>query len=207
MLFIIGRTASGKDTVARILREEKGLKQVKSYTTRDRRYPKEDTHIFISRDEAEKKLREEQIVAKTKVNKNLYFATLSQLWDNDIYIIDPNGLYGLLDHFHSIPIDILYVMSGQEERGKRAEERGHNPIREKQIYEKRELDEDEQFSKFEKTITNPNNSFLFMLDHPEVKSCKIIHNDRSLNDLKQETLRVYDLLQENPFSAMNWTTK
>ena len=48
LLCIMGRTASGKDTLANKLCERTGLRQVISYTTRARRVNEGDTHIFIS---------------------------------------------------------------------------------------------------------------------------------------------------------------
>jgi hypothetical protein len=71
MILIIGRSGSGKDFLARELAKN-GLSQVKSYTTRPPRYEGEDTHIFISAEEAS---RTEGKIATTVINGYEYFAT------------------------------------------------------------------------------------------------------------------------------------
>jgi guanylate kinase len=47
----MGKTASGKDTLANKLCERTGLRPVISYTTRERRVNEGNTHIFISDEE------------------------------------------------------------------------------------------------------------------------------------------------------------
>ena len=81
MILIAGRTGSGKNTYADILKE-KGYKAVISYTTRPKRYETEDTHIFISNEEAD--IIEDK-VASTTINDYKYFATKKQIQDADYY--------------------------------------------------------------------------------------------------------------------------
>ena len=50
-LLIVGRTATGKDTLREALEKHANMTFVKSYATRPRRFENEDTHIFITKNE------------------------------------------------------------------------------------------------------------------------------------------------------------
>lgn len=92
LLCLLGRSASGKDTLANKLCERIGLKQVISYTTRERRVNEGDTHIFITDEEYEQMETENQIAAFTQIGQYRYCCTIDQLYDNDVYVIDYDGL-------------------------------------------------------------------------------------------------------------------
>ena len=51
IFLVMGESGSGKDTITKELSNKYGLKVLKSYTTRPKRYDDEDTHIFISEEE------------------------------------------------------------------------------------------------------------------------------------------------------------
>lgn len=89
---IVGRTAAGKDTLARILEEEYGFRQGLSATTRPRRSPDEATHRFVTEAVA---AAEADKVAQTRIGKNLYYATRADVEAADVYIIDPPGMIQL----------------------------------------------------------------------------------------------------------------
>ena len=92
LLCLMGRTASGKDTLARKLCERVGLRQIISYTTRPRRTNEGDTHIFISDAEYQALEDSGQIAAFTQIGPYRYCCTVEQLYNNDIYVIDPEGV-------------------------------------------------------------------------------------------------------------------
>ena len=92
LLCILGRTASGKDTLANKLCERTGLKAITSYTTRPRRENEGDTHIFTTRETYEQMQTEGNVAAYTEIANNLYWTTVNQLYENDMYIIDYEGL-------------------------------------------------------------------------------------------------------------------
>lgn len=94
---IIGETASGKDTLTKKLCENTGMKQVISYTTRNRRDNESDTHIFVDNSVYEQMKSDDKIAAYTEINGNRYWSTIDQLYDNDLYIIDPIGMKSLED--------------------------------------------------------------------------------------------------------------
>ena len=92
LLCTMGRTACGKDTLVNTLCERNGFKSIVSYTTRPRRENEGDTHIFATRETYEQMQTEGNVAAYTEIAGNLYWTTVDQLYKNDIYIIDPNGV-------------------------------------------------------------------------------------------------------------------
>lgn len=108
---IVGRTGVGKDTLRKKLEEKLGWKFVKSYTTRSKRHPDEDTHIFISKNAASKY---DDRIAHTVISngsgeKDEYFATKQQFEEADAYIVDPFGAYEVLCNVHDEQICIVYL--------------------------------------------------------------------------------------------------
>ena len=111
---IMGETASGKDTLTKKLCEDTGMKAIVSYTTRPRRTNEGDTHIFV--DDSVYEQMKDNFAAYTEINGFRYWTTIEQIYDNDIYIIDPNGLetlenLGLEDIdlcsiYINVPIDV-----------------------------------------------------------------------------------------------------
>ena len=97
LLCILGKTASGKDFLANKLCERTGLKQLISYTTRERRANEGDTHIFITDAEYQKLQDEGHIAAFTQIGQYKYCCTIEQLYEADVYIIDYQGLKHLRD--------------------------------------------------------------------------------------------------------------
>ena len=92
LLCLMGKTASGKDTLAKKLCERAGLHQVISYTTRPRRNNEGDTHIFISDEEYQGLENSGEIAAFTQIGPYKYCCTVKQLYENDVYVIDPIGI-------------------------------------------------------------------------------------------------------------------
>ena len=111
---IMGETSSGKDTLTKKLCEDTGMKAIVSYTTRPRRTNEGDTHIFV--DDSVYEQMKDNLAAYTEINGFRYWTTIEQIYDNDIYIIDPNGLetlenLGLEDIdlcsiYINVPIDV-----------------------------------------------------------------------------------------------------
>ena len=111
---IMGETASRKDTLTKKLCEDTSMKAIVSYTTRPRRTNEGDTHIFV--DDSVYEQMKDNLAAYTEINGFRYWTTIEQIYDNDIYIIDPNGLetlenLGLEDIdlcsiYINVPIDI-----------------------------------------------------------------------------------------------------
>lgn len=54
MIVLVGKTCSGKSTVADILEEQYGIRRVRTYTTRPRREGETNEYYFVSNEEFEK---------------------------------------------------------------------------------------------------------------------------------------------------------
>ena len=148
-IMILGRSGSGKDTVAQALTKLYGLKQLCSSTTRPRRYEGEDTHIFVSEEEANMMT---DRVAETVINGYQYFATRQQLDECDTYVIDPIGLKCMQDNAKNVPLCVVYVNASSAVRKDRAMKRASDPVEAETIFYKRQADEDGQFKEFENQI-------------------------------------------------------
>lgn len=95
LLCVLGRTACGKDFLVNRLCERTKLKQLISYTTRERRANEGDTHIFITDEQYQQLQDSGQIAAFTQIGQYKYCCTVDQLYENDLYVIDYHGLQHL----------------------------------------------------------------------------------------------------------------
>ena len=156
---IVGRTGSGKDELKRYLQSKYGWSFVKSYTTRPKRTPDEDTHIFITHEEA-KAIPDSEKVAVTFITNNTdtpdeYFATTQQVQECDAYIIDPIGVQMLLKNMPDETFEIIYIEAESEEKRKEmACDRHENKEDAIRIFEKRCTSEQKQFDDFEESLQN-----------------------------------------------------
>lgn len=169
---IVGRTASGKDTLTNQLCKNMNMKQLISYTTRLPRYSGENTHIFVTLDDYTKDVVENNIIAQTVINDCVYWATEQQVYDSDFYIIDPKGLEELKNRNLNLHIVTIYITAEEEVRRRRflMRQPGHQ-----ELFTQRNNSENEQFEHFEQNK---------MFDY-------IIYNDRFENALKQLSDIVY----------------
>lgn len=90
-IVLVGESGSGKNTIQDFLVNKYGLKPLLSYTTREKRFPSENTHTFITNEEYST-FKPEDIIAYTYYANNHYFATLQQFNSSDVYIVDVAGL-------------------------------------------------------------------------------------------------------------------
>lgn len=106
LYLFVGRSASGKTTVAEALESRYGLKTLQSYTTRPKRYEDETGHTFIYDEEFN---RLEDIVAYTEYNGYRYCCTKDQIDNSSIYVIDVPGVETLLEKYQTDrPIVVVY---------------------------------------------------------------------------------------------------
>jgi guanylate kinase len=121
LLCVMGRTSSGKDTLVNKLCERTGLRVITSHTTRPRRTNEGDTHIFSTRDVYEQIKTEGRVAAFTEIAGNIYWTTIDQLYQNDIYIIDPYGVKTLRDlNLPDLHIVTVYINTPDAIREERA---------------------------------------------------------------------------------------
>jgi len=126
VIFLIGRSGSGKSTIADMLVERNGWSSVVSYTTRARRYRGEQGHIFVDTPTAESMLFKDKervsskdlkwhgklknnIIAYTFFNGNHYWATREQIKGTTVYVIDQAGVDYFQEHFPHIRSKSFYL--------------------------------------------------------------------------------------------------
>ena len=143
LICLMGRTASGKDTLASKLCERTGLRQIISYTTRERRVNEGNTHIFISDEEYNAIESAGQIAAFTQIGPYKYCCTIDQLYNNDVYVIDPIGVQHLRElNLPNLRLITVYVNTPDDIRKERAlNKRGDDRL----TFMKRDMAEREQF--------------------------------------------------------------
>lgn len=106
LYLFVGKSASGKTTVAEILECNYKLTTLQSYTTRPKRHESETGHTFITDVEFNNLT---DIVAYTEYNGYKYCCTKQQIDEADIYVIDVPGVKTLLEKYQTKrPIMILY---------------------------------------------------------------------------------------------------
>ena len=146
----VGRTASGKSSIAKAVGDKMGLKQVVSYTTRPMRKNEKNgsDHIFISDDDVDRY--KDDIAAYTEINGYKYFTTFDIIDHSDIYVIDPNGIDNLKikcgDMYDFIEI---YIRTPQKIAEERARKRGDRL----KDFKERWVSENKQFSDYENRHT------------------------------------------------------
>lgn len=206
MVLIIGRTCTGKDTLAKNLCKETKMKILMSYTTRPKRYANENTHVFITPEESAKI---NDKVAVTEINGYEYFATKSQVQNSDVYIIDPNGLYELINNCPNESFQVIYIESNKDIAKNRAAQRGADPTKESVIFDKRYDSENKQFSDFEnkyavKDQISPNCKIIYRWHNDFTKGscinaisdiCHILKGEKKSNENERfiETLKAQAL--------------
>ena len=124
LYLFVGRSSSGKTTMADILENKYGHKQVSSYTTRLPRYDGEIGHVFVSDEEFDNL---GELVAYTEYNGCRYGTTAEQLDECSIYVVDIPGVETLLQRYKTNrPISIIYFDANVFTRINRMLERGDN---------------------------------------------------------------------------------
>lgn len=136
IVLVMGKSGSGKDTLVdrvcnqsntpdgketipyvvirnlkQLLPIDTNLSQVISWTTRPRREGEKDTHKFIHKSiVSECNFPNDDTIAWTEYHGYHYWAFREQLEENDLYIIDPQGVDYLLNKYtgNKMPI-VLYL--------------------------------------------------------------------------------------------------
>lgn len=192
-IILIGKTATGKDTVANELCKRYGYKLAKSHTTRPKRKNEGETHYFISEENYAKYNFEERL-AKTTINGYHYFLTPETIEESDIIIVEPKGLNALIDYFVYEVFLIFYIDADEEKRKKAYEKRGSRIS-----FEERTDAENKRFQDFNHTLQIMKNIKLNTKDsyclHHLLERYFNHFNKESLNDIVESIHETYELLK------------
>lgn len=150
LILIVGRTASGKDSLVNQVCDRTGAKQLISYTTRPRRPNEGDTHRFVTEDDYQTFASNNQIAAFTQIGQYKYWCTFDQLYEASFYVIDPDGIKTLRDlNVPNLRLVTVYIHVSDEERQRRAlEVRKDDKI----AFRTRDFNERNQFREFERNL-------------------------------------------------------
>lgn len=123
ILCIIGKSGSGKTTIAEYLDKTYGWKLIESITDRPKRTPNEKGHTFISAEEFDK-LKQSDMIAFTKFGNYRYCCLKSDVKPLNVYIIDEIGykylkenfsdIYNIVSIFIERPLDYREATVGKE---------------------------------------------------------------------------------------------
>lgn len=113
IVLLMGKSGSGKTTIANVLNKKYGWTAIQSYTTRAPRCLGETGHIFVT-DEEFNQLTD--FVAYTEFAGNKYCATAQQVEENQIYIIDPDGCEYFLQAYKGDKLVMPIGIFCQEEK-------------------------------------------------------------------------------------------
>lgn len=177
LFLLVGKSASGKSTIATILEKVHGYKQVESYTTRKPRYFAESGHVFVSEEDF---LNLGELAAYTFYNGNKYGVTYDQLERCTTYAIDIPGVESLLKNLNgSRPICIIYFDTAVSTRIMRMIERGAG---DHEIISRLLTDDttNDWFRELDKLVWHYKN-----IEHQDVELHKIDANENIESVLKQ----------------------
>lgn len=124
LYLILGESGSGKDTLVAQVCDIMRVSRVVSYTTRPRRAGEADTHAFVSDAYFDDLLAVGQMAATTTYDGHRYGATWAQIWDSDLYIIDPAGAKTLDRNKLTRPVYEVFINTTPAERTRHMRARG-----------------------------------------------------------------------------------
>lgn len=150
IILVAGRTASGKDSLVNTVCDRTGATQLISYTTRPRRTNEGNTHNFVTEDDYQAFVTNNQIAAFTQIGQYKYWCTIDQLYKSDFYVIDPAGIKTLMAlDLPNLRFVIVYIHVPDEERQRRALEVRKD---DKAAFRTRDFNERNQFREFERNL-------------------------------------------------------
>ena len=136
MIVLTGASASGKTVTALDLQKRHGLVKAITTTTREKRVGETDgvEYFFISKEEFEKRLKENKFVEHSLYNGNFYGCGVDQISDNKIVVLDPNGLHSFLKLKNKNIVSFLLI-ADEKTRKSRMQSRGDKEVNIKQRIE------------------------------------------------------------------------
>ena len=183
-IFIIGKTNTGKDTIARKLAEDFDLKVLASYTDIPKRVDQTEgvEHTFISEEEMTNILEGDDVFASYITKRGRYCSTIGQINDCDIYVINPDSLVAAYDKFPEVVANsiVIYLKTPYAIRKIRSLKRQDDI----EAFLKRVKDEAREFNNFEACIDT------------HMKFLDVHMFDNSTDDINDVYSKVVELLKE-----------
>jgi guanylate kinase len=142
MIILVGASASGKTVICKELIESFGMQKFVTTTTRKIRINEKNNfdYYFISKDEFEQKIKNNEFIEHVEYNGNLYGSEKKEIADNKVIILEPSGLFHFLK-MHNDSIVSFYIECNEEIRKERMIDRQDN----KDDIEKRIINDREVF--------------------------------------------------------------
>ncbi|NFH01329.1 hypothetical protein FC831_13760 [Clostridium botulinum] len=106
---VVGASGAGKSYIIDKLEQQFGMEQVISRTTREKRFYNENTHLFISSQQADKEWN--RALARTPFCGSRYYVLKEDLEDKDFYAINPKGIRELKYNQINRPVIKLFINS------------------------------------------------------------------------------------------------
>lgn len=147
-ILLVGKSATGKDTVANALRDKYGYRRAESYTTRPKRTPDEGGHHFINSAEGY------EPIAGVKIQGYDYFLTKEEIENADVIIVEPSGVRAVCEAAPDSTFYLIYLVAEDEDRMNRFVLR--DPEHGEETFRERRLDDDLRFVELERLIDNDN---------------------------------------------------
>ncbi len=136
MIVLSGASASGKTEAAKMLTQKYGIVKAITTTTRSMRCNEVNgrDYFFVSKEQFEQMIKEDQFVEHTLYNGNYYGSTKNQIADNKSVVIDLEGLksYSALNDKRIVT---FYLSTSEDVRFRRMLERGDSEENAKQRIE------------------------------------------------------------------------
>lgn len=162
---VVGKSASGKDTLCRLVKERLGYDSICSFTDRPMREGEINgrEHYFLSKEEMTEVLATQHILAKTQIGEYRYCATVESITDTaKFYIVDPDGIKYLQENADNLGIYpyVIYIDVPDDIRCKRAKLRGDLT----EVFLERCASEDKMFEEFRCNI-DKNKDYTIILNY------------------------------------------
>lgn len=123
LYIIVGKSGSGKITLAKDLEARYGYKLAESYTDRPKRFMSETGHVFVSEDEFSAL---KGLIAVRKKEDGRYGLTHDMLDHSDLILLDPKGAEEVLNSYKTRPVHVIGVHADFKTRLRRMMRRGDN---------------------------------------------------------------------------------
>lgn len=139
LILLAGCSGSGKNTIIKeLLKRNSNLKFLKSCTTRKKRFNENDEYVFLSKEEFDKKLKNDEMFEHEEIHQNFYGLTKKVLEEiatsneNNQHYIKDIGVLGhinLLRFFKGkVPVLSIFLTAPKKELIRRLKERGEKEI-------------------------------------------------------------------------------